>query len=476
MPAKISRRQALATLAARAGTLAAEAKPSAKVGDLKVSLNRRFVTYADGSPFFYLGDTAWELFHRLTREEANLYLDDRAAKRFTVIQAVVLAELDGLHVPNPYGEVPLVDDDPTRPNEKYFAHVDYVVEAARLRGMYVGMLPTWGNKVVKGSWEKSAPVIFNPESAYRYGLFIGRRYQNAANVIWILGGDRDPAGVEAVWRAMARGLKEGDGSRHLITFHPNGRNSSAGKLHDEAWLDFNMIQSGHNMRDNPNYEMIQRDYNRTPVKPCMDGEPRYENHPIDWKPDEKGWFDEHDVRQAAYCAIFAGAHGHTYGCHDVWQMLTAGRQPVGFARGDWKTSIHLPGASQMTHVRSLIESRPMLGRVPDASILASDAGTGGDHILATRGGGYAFVYSPAGKPFSVRMNFARGARELRASWFDPRSGQSHTMEVLKAAGERTFTPPGTPGRGNDWILILDDVEALRRSPDSGERPRARARG
>lgn len=110
---------------------------------LKVSENGRFLVHTDGRPFFYLGDTAWELFHRLDREDANAYLENRAAKGFTVIQAVVLAEVDGLHVPNAYGDLPLHGNDPTRPNEAYFTHVDYIVERAAALGLYLGMLPTW---------------------------------------------------------------------------------------------------------------------------------------------------------------------------------------------------------------------------------------------------------------------------------------------------------------------------------------------
>ncbi|MEZ4830848.1 MAG: DUF4038 domain-containing protein, partial [Caldilineaceae bacterium] len=91
---------------------------------LQVAPNRRFLQYADGTPFFYLGDTAWELFHRLSLTEAERYLTNRAAKGFTVIQAVVLAELEGLTVPNAVGEIPLHDQDPTRPNDAYFRHVD----------------------------------------------------------------------------------------------------------------------------------------------------------------------------------------------------------------------------------------------------------------------------------------------------------------------------------------------------------------
>src|SRR5205807_1704636 len=106
---------------------------------LQVSANRHFLVREDGSPFFYLGDTAWELFHRLKREEADRYLQDRAARRFTVIQAVVLAELNGLSDPNPYGHLPLQNNDPTRPNEDYFRHVDWIVNRAEALGLYIGM-------------------------------------------------------------------------------------------------------------------------------------------------------------------------------------------------------------------------------------------------------------------------------------------------------------------------------------------------
>jgi len=94
---------------------------------LKVSDNRRFLVTADGRPFFWLADTAWELFHRLDRSEAEQYLTDRAAKGFTVIQAVVLAELDGLTEPNRYGYVPLIDKDPRRPAVRPAVGNDWVL-------------------------------------------------------------------------------------------------------------------------------------------------------------------------------------------------------------------------------------------------------------------------------------------------------------------------------------------------------------
>lgn len=118
-------------------------------GPLKVSDNKRFLVHENGKPFYWLGDTAWELFHRLNREEADKYLKNRAEKGFTVIQAVALAELDGVRDPNPYGEIPLENNDPTKPREAYFKHVDYIIDRAAELGLYIALLPTWGDKLSK---------------------------------------------------------------------------------------------------------------------------------------------------------------------------------------------------------------------------------------------------------------------------------------------------------------------------------------
>src|SRR5215217_389947 len=212
------------------------AASAAPLPALKVADNKRFLVTADGKPFFWLGDTAWELFHRLTREEAERYLRNRAAKRFTVVQAVALAEFDGLTAPNAYGHVPLRDNDPAKPVEEYFAHVDWVVARANELGLYVGLLPTWGDK-----WNKkwgAGPEIFTPDNARVYGEWLGQRYRNAA-IVWILGGDRpvETDAHRAILRAMAAGLRSGDGGAHLITLHPPGGNGSSTWFHGDDWLD-----------------------------------------------------------------------------------------------------------------------------------------------------------------------------------------------------------------------------------------------
>lgn len=422
---------------------------------LSVSENGRRLVHADGSPFFWLADTAWELFHRLDRDAVRTYLDDRTEKGFTVIQAVVLAELDGLNTPNPEGEIPLIDNDPTRPNEAYFEHVDYVVEQAEQRGLYVGMLPTWGDKFNK-KWGVG-PEIFTPETARSYGTFLGERYRNDP-IVWILGGDRNPENEEdkAIIQAMAEGIQTGDLDRHLMTYHPQGGSQSWQWFHDEDWLDFNTFQSSHGAYDLPNYRTTREGFLLQPTKPVLDGEPRYEDHPVNWDPN-RGWFDAFDVRQAAYWSVLSGALGHTYGNHNVWQMWTKDREPITSADTPWFEAIDQVGASHVGHLRRLFLSRPFLDMVPDQSILAGSAGTGGAHQRAARGsdGQYMIVYSPYGTSVSVWLGTLAGST-ARAYWFNPRTAETTVIGTVDGHGVHTFDPPEGPGRGLDWVLVVDD--------------------
>ena len=436
---------------------------SAAAPRLKVSDNRRFLVTEDGKPFFYLGDTAWELFHRLNREEAERYLKDRADKRFTVIQAVVLAELDGLTDPNPYGQRPLIDNDPAEPNEAYFKHVDFIVDKAEQLGLFIGMLPTWGDK-----WNKkwgAGPEIFTPDNARAYGRFLGHRYKDKP-IIWIIGGDRpvETDRHKEILRAMAAGLRDGDGGSHLMTFHPTGGQGSSQWFHGDEWLSFNMRQNGHAIDFDGRYDATRADYNRTnPTKPVIDGEPVYEDHPVNFKPKELGHTVAADVRRALYWDLFSGACGHTYGHHSVWQMYAAGRKPINGPLMPWSEAINQPGAAQMQHGRALIESRPVLTRVPDDSIIVTGSvptsvpGAGTRRFVGTRDteGTYAFVYAPVGRPFSVRMNVIR-APKAKAWWFDPRTGKAESIGEFATDGERSFTPPDL-GELLDWVLVLDDA-------------------
>ncbi|MDX2153122.1 MAG: glycoside hydrolase family 140 protein [Bryobacteraceae bacterium] len=427
---------------------------------LKVSPDGRFLQTADGKPFLYLADTAWELFHRLNREEADLYLRDRARKGFTVIQAVALAELGGIDVPNAYGHLPLENRDPSKPVEAYFAHVDHIVDRAAALGLRIAMLPTWGRY-----WSRrdpKLPVIFSPENARAYGRFLGKRYRERP-IIWVLGGDEDVRTPDerAVIDAMAEGLAEG-GSTHLRTFHPRGPGQSSLHLNDARWLDFHMNQSSHAARDHDNGLFIDHDRALTPVRPTLDGEPRYERISVGFylrDHNRLDRFDDYDVRQAAYWAMLAGACGHTYGHASIWQMHAPGRQGVLFPDSSWQEALDHPGSIQMGYLRRLFESRAWQKLVPDQSILKSGPSEPGAKIRAARAsdGSFAFVYTPRGEPFTVDRSFLKGA-VVRESWWDPRYGIATEIHTGGSDGLQTYKPP-THGRGQDWLLILDALPA-----------------
>lgn len=435
---------------------------------LKVSESGRFIVKADNSPFYWLGDTAWELFAKLDKEEADYYLRTRSEQGFTIVQAVALAELDESESKgNAYGRRPLLLDDYGHPNPaqpdlsgdySYWAHIDYIIHQANAYGLYVALLPTWGNRFHKWPFDEGIE-IFTADNAFAYGQWIGERYKSVPGIVWVLGGDR-PLTTRRhfeIISAMARGLREGDGGAHLITFHPTGPDSSARQLHEEPWLDFNMVQSGHLDTKLTNYRLVLTDYERSPVKPVLDAEPCYEDLPIGFKP-ENGYFDAVDVRKAAYYALFSGAFGHTYGHHSVWSMSDGQspsvkpHEPGTFFIMRWQDALHRPGAEQMRHVNALLQSRNVLELIPDQSLISGNL-EGMNYRVAARGRDYAYIYCPNGLYVNVVMGKIEG-QFVEASWFSPRDGSIVGAGRCPNAGIRQFTAPAS-GRDKDWVLCLD---------------------
>ena len=425
---------------------------------LKVSEDKHHLVYENGKPFLWIGDTAWELFHRCDREEVELYFKDRAEKGFNVVQAVILAELDGIKVPNSYGELPLIDDDPLQPNEKYFEHVDWVIEKAKEYNIYLALLPTWGDK-----WNKKwgvGPILFdNTKVSEKYCEWLASRYKEHNNIVWILGGDRNPETQkhEEITRAMAKGLQKGDDKKHLISFHPMGDKTSSMWFHNDDWLSFNMAQTGHWRRHEKVYKIINDDYKTEPTKPCINGEPQYEDIPVRLTLDNER-FTAYDIREAAYWSILSGAFGHTYGNNNIWQMWKPGREPVLGARIPWYLAIHQPGSMQMSYVRKLFESRPFLKMIPDNQILTDYFGQDYDNIKAARGKDSSFflVYLPQGNTVKLQMKKLK-ADSVSGFWYNPREGVSKKINTFEnPIKDMGFIPP-TSGPRTDWILVLDDA-------------------
>ncbi|MDF1547740.1 MAG: glycoside hydrolase family 140 protein [Bacteroidales bacterium] len=452
---------------------------------LQVSRDGHHLVDEQGKAFFYLADTGWELFHKLNREQALQYLKDRKQKGFNVIQAVMLSENDGINSPNAYGDLPLTLDNLPLNTEgsntedehayDYWDHVDYIIQKAAELEVYMGALPCWGEYVVP----REGNAIFNKiEEAYQFGYYVGNRYKKFTNIIWILGGDRHPderkEGID-LWRAMAEGIADGtngtylqdgiaDYTTTLMTHHASV--SSSKWFHNDAWIDFHMWGSYHALINNiESIEKATFDWNLPNPKPTINGEPAYEKHPLNWMP-ENGCFSPYDVRQAAYWSVFSGACGYTYGCHPVWQFYREGDKPISNVQQFWYQALNAPGATQVTFLKKLIDSRPFLQIKPDQDLLAEKSNDFISYVRATSGENYAFVYIPFGYP--VKVNFGKiSGKMIRAWWYNPRDGQARLIGEYKNTGSSVFDPPGLSeelswlktGSGCDWVLVLDDVAA-----------------
>ena len=436
---------------------------------IRASASGHHLETGDGRPFLWLGDTAWELLHRLGRDDTEHYLRTRAAQGFTVIQTVILAELGGLTQPNAQGDLPFTDLQTLDPNAAYFEHVDWVLGRAAAHGLTVALLPTWGDKVQR--WWGVGPAVFSPQHdgqgleaatarAYRFARFVGERYARLDGLVWVLGGDRSSAGhpehrsesgddFARVWQALAEGLRDGDGGRHLVGFHPFGGQTSSGETRLEPFLHLRLIQSGHGHSDIANWTMIRDEVARQPAKPSLDAEPCYEDMPIGFDP-ARGWYGEREVRRAAYAAVFAGACGHTYGANAVWQMHEARFEPQLHARTTWREALHLPfAATQLRHLRTLLDTPRLNDWTPDPEAIPEPL----EHhrrIHALRTDGALMVYLPEALPVRVRVDRLPGER-LRVRWFDPRLGSVLEAGTRTGGGEAVFEPPTA---GEDWVLCL----------------------
>ncbi|MEM8899584.1 MAG: glycoside hydrolase family 140 protein [Bacteroidota bacterium] len=447
---------------------------------LSVSENSRYLVRENGKPFLWLGDTAWELFHRLGREEADLYLQTRSEQGFSIIQAVILAEIDGIRTPNVYGETPFKNLEALEPNEAYFKHVDYIVNQAASNGLFIGLLPTWGDKVFS-EHPGAGPVIFNQENARSFGEFLGKRYKNSP-VVWILGGDRNPANeeVEAIWRAMADGLRTGDEDTHLITYHPRGAANSATWFHEADWLDLNMYQSGHAKRGNTLIlDLAEENYQKKPVKPFVEGEPAYEDIPvafwefIDWDTEskippealteggiirdtahfQKGYFNAYDIRVHAYWNLLSGACGYTYGNNAIWQMFKPGLPLVIPTLMDWRAALKRPGAEDIRHIKKLFEARRFQDLIPQPDLVIRKNPKDETYIASAITADHMLIlaYSPTSESFKINTEQIHD-KDLWAYWYNPRDGKSTLIGQLEPTTSQKFTPP--QGEGQDWVLMV----------------------
>lgn len=452
-------------LTAIAALLSAQSGVSSFSEPLRVAPGGRYFVDGEGRPFFWLGDTPWQLFTSYTDSEIAAYLDDRQAKGFSVVLAVVCfpAEVPGCRA-NTAGEIPFVNNDPATPNETFFANVDAVVDAARQRGIVVGMLPVWGSAFISGA-PTGGTTMVNAANARAYGRYVGNRYKSAANVVWMLGGDTAVYDKSPVYRELAAGLQESDTQAKLLGYHPSSTavwpRWSPGATPDQSMNPYTVPETALNFHMAESYKWVDQIpfligfmYRSQPTKPAVLGEGSYEGGWVDtnccatYPPVDTAWA----VRKQAYWTYLGGGF-YTYGHDAIWSHGE-------FAgSGSWRSALDAPGAQSMAVLKKIMTAREWWNLSPDNSILIDDPGTGLWQNAAAKdtAGGSAMVYLSAAAPATLDLTRITKAPAVRATWIDPRTGDSIAAGLYRN-GVQTIAPPSN---FEDALLLLEGVTSPR---------------
>ena len=428
-------------------------------GPLRVSENGSYLMEGE-KPFFWLGDTAWLLLHRLDKEQVYTYLRNRKELGYNVIQTVLINSDDGRQ------ELGNPAKDPG--NQEYWEFCDWAVKLAEEMGLYMGLLPAWGS-VVKQK-------VLNLDNVEAYMNFLGKRYQNSPNIIWILGGDIRGDVAPELFRKEGQILKSYNPER-IITYHPFGRTTSAFWFHEEPWLDLNLFQSGHRRYDQAhlgewddnlaqeeffgedNWRYVKRDQERTIRKPVLDGEPSYEGIPKGLHDPRNGFWEEADARRYAYWSVFAGAAGHTYGNNAIMQFYDGSGEGSYGVREMWQEALHYPAGGQMQYLKKLMESVDFVhGKAADELLLFGQKERY-HRIAVFAGRDYIFCYDHMGDDFLLDLSSYRD-KTMDVYWMNPQSGAYSYAGTVAGQEKWLAQPLRRKGESNDWVLVMKERKTM----------------
>ncbi|MFB3923236.1 MAG: glycoside hydrolase family 140 protein [Terriglobia bacterium] len=400
---------------------------------LTIAPNRRTLVDQNQLPVLIQGDAAWSLIVGLNASEVERYLRDRQQKGFNTLMVNLIEHKFCKNPPkNAAGEVPFTTPgDFTTPNQKYFAYADWVIKKAGEYGIQVLLAPIYlGYKGTDEGFYAEA-LANGPEKCREYGRYLGRRYKDFDNIIWLMGGDRNPEKALEAVNSVASGIRELD-KRHLFTAHVAPESSPVDEFATSGWVDFNVTYT---------YAIVHRkllaDYNRTPTLPFFLIESTYEGEHNS---------TEAQIRRQAYWAVLCGGVGHIMGNRPIW-LFDPG----------WETALNLPGSVGMRHWGKLFRSRRWFGLIPDQKHEVVTGGLGEfrglDFLAAARtpDGSTVIAYMPTPRPITVDLSKVSGSQAI-VWWFDPRTGKASLLGRFPTSGRRDLAPPGN----GDWVLVVDD--------------------
>ncbi len=423
-------------------------------GPVRVSRSRTFLEHADGTPFFWLGDTGWNAALLSTADEWQHYIAQRVRQRFTAVQWVTTQwraspEGDRLH------ELAFTGTERLTINPAFFQRLDEKIRALNQAGLLSAPVLLWA--IGGGSNPKINPGFSLPEDqAIRLAQYMVARWQ-AYDVVWILPGDGDYRGERAdKWKRIGRAVF-GDRPHAPVVLHPGGMHWVLREFQDEPWLDIQGYQSGHGDDDKTLAWMTEgppsSDWPIEPRRPFINLEPPYEHHRAY---QSRQPIPPHVVRRAIYWSLLnAPTAGVTYGGHGVWGWDDGTTTPTDHAGSGiplpWKQALVMPAAEQMAHLAALFTSIDFWRLRPAPTVLAEQPGVGVPARFVAAAASDArdlvVVYTPEAQPILLK---ADTVPRRRATWFNPRTGARTPATGARADTAVRFDPPGE----GDWLLLF----------------------
>lgn len=413
---------------------------------LSVDRSNRFLEDAAGRPFLIHGDAAWSLIAGLTRVKTELYLKDRQARGFNTLLVSLIEHRFSSNPPaNAYGQRPFATQSNfAMPNEAYFAHADWVIRKAGELGFLVLLAPAYaGFEGGEQGWYREM-VASGADKLREYGRYLGKRYRDFENVLWVNAVDYNPPDKDLI-RAIAEGISEFE-PHALQTAQGAPESAALDYWAGERWLRVNSIYTYR-----PVHAAALAQRRRVERMPFFLIESAYEN--------EHGTTEQR-LRAQAYHALLSGAAGQIFGNNPIWHFDGPGLYPVRFG---WEQALASRGAQSMTYLRKLFEGLPWWMLEPDdggsgRGLVVSGVGAGEDQAVAAVAAdrSLAIVYLPTARSIEIDLGHLSGPR-FTARWYDPATGRF--LELMPgpsavALGRETFCPPGGNGGFGDWVLLL----------------------
>ena len=420
-------------------------------GPIRVSRDRRHFVHEDGTPFFWMADTAWNGPLKSNEFDWKNYLVERKRQGFTSVQWVATSwrgapdgDVDGNRAFNGKEKI--------RVNPSFFQRLDRRVEAINDAGLLSVPVLFWADQ-----GDENPVNILPDDQAVLLARYLVARW-GATYGAWFLGGDGDYSGTNAArWRDLGQAVF--GGKRHFPVFmYPKGKSWVFEEFRDEKWMTALGYQSGHDIDDATNnwihHGPASRDWAKLPHRPVVNIEPAYEGVPSYSK---KKPITAYGVRRALYWSLLnAPTAGVSYGAAGVWDWGDGETPTLGHPHAgtppDWRDALHFEAGEQVAHLSALFQSIEFQKLRPDNGVLAEQPG---DEVLSeyaaassSSDGSLVLVYTPVEQ--RLKINVARLPTPLIASWINPRTGErSSVLAVLRG----TAIECASPGPG-DWLLLL----------------------